>query len=126
MAAVNSILPRIVAGLFIVHALAGLVATLFFPNRYGVRPEFATPGVLIMALSVLCFTLAIVFGAVAYHGWMRLLSIAIPVAYVLLATLRFATAASSTAETVVLVGVQERTMAYSFLLWTIALAIYLL
>ena len=67
-----------------------------------------------------------IFGAVAFHGWMRALSIAIPVAYVLLAILRFATAASSTSGTTVLIGTQERTMAYSFLAWVIALAIYLL
>ena len=122
----STILPRIVAGLIIGNAVAGLIATLFFPNRFGVRPEFATPGVLVMFLSVLCFVLAMVFGAVAFHGWMRVLSIAIPVAYVLLAILRFVTAASSTFGATVLIGTQERTMGYSFLAWVTALAIYLL
>jgi hypothetical protein len=122
----QAILPRIVAGLIIGNAVAGLIATLFFPNRFGVRPEFGTPGVLLMFLSVLCFVLAMVFGAVAFHGWMRMLSIAIPVAYVLLAILRFATATSSTSGATVLIGTQERTMAYSFLVWVTALAIYFL
>jgi hypothetical protein len=122
----STILPRIVAGLIIGNAVAGLIATLFFPNRFGVRPEFGTPGVLLMFLGVLCFVLAMVFGAVAFHGWMRFLSIAIPVAYVLLAILRFATAASSNIGTTVLIGTQERTMAYSFLVWVTALAVYLL
>jgi hypothetical protein len=121
-----AILPRIVAGLIIGNAVAGLIATLFFPNRFGVRPEFGTPGVLLMFLSVVCFVLAMVFGAVAFHGWMRALSIAIPVAYVLLAILRFATAASSASGATGLIGTQERTMAYSFLVWVMALAIYLL
>ncbi|MDI6697002.1 MAG: DUF998 domain-containing protein [Anaerolineales bacterium] len=121
-----AVLPRIVAGLVIGNAVTTLVATLFFPNRFGVRPEFGTPGVLLMFLSVLCFVLAMIFGAVAFHGWMRFLSIIIPATYVLLAILRFATAASSTAGTAVLTGAQERTMAYSFLLWAMALAIYLL
>jgi hypothetical membrane protein len=125
-AAGPAILPRIVAGLILGNAVAGLAATLFFPSRFGVRPEFATPGVLLMFFSVLCFVLAMVFGAVAVHGWMRILSVAIPAAYILLAILRFATAASSVAGTAVLIGTQERTMAYSFLLWTMALAIYLL
>lgn len=125
-AAGPAILPRIVAGLILGNAVAGLVATLFFPNHFGVRPEFGTPGVLLMFVSVLCFVLAMVFGAVAFHGWIRILSIAIPVAYVLLAILRFATAASSTAGTAGLIGTQERTMAYSFLAWVMALAIYLL
>jgi hypothetical protein len=79
-----------------------------------------------MFISVLCFVLAMVFGAVAFHGWMRILSISIPTAYVILAILRFATAAPSSTGAAVLIGTQERTMAYSFLLWVIALAIYLL
>jgi len=121
-----AIMPRVVAGLIIGNAVAGLIANLFFPNQYGVRPEFGTPGVLLMFLSVLCFVLAMVFGAVAFHGWMRILSIAIPAAYVLLAILRFATAAPAGAGTEELIGTQERTMGYSFLLWEMALSIYLL
>lgn len=122
----STTLPRIVAGLIIGNAVTGLTATLFFPNRFGLRPEFGTPGVLLMFLSVLCFVLAMIFGAVAFHGWMRVLSIVIPVAYILLAILRFATAASSTVDAAVLVGIQERTMSYSFLVWVTALAVYLL
>ena len=125
-AAEPAILPRIVAGLILGNAVAGLAASLFFPNRFGVRPEFATPGVLLMFISVLCFVLAMVFGAVAFHGWMRILSVAIPAAYILLAILRFATAASSVAGNAVLIGAQERTMAYGFLVWVASLAIYLL
>jgi len=121
-AAGAAVLPRIVAGLIIVHAAAGLVATLFFPNQFGVRPVFGSPGVLLMFVSVLCFVLAMAFGAAAFHGWMRILSIAIPTAYVLLAAMRFATAGSSAA---VLIGVQERSMAFSFLAWVAALAVYL-
>jgi hypothetical membrane protein len=122
----SAFLPRILAGLIMGNALAGLAATLFFPNHFGVRPEFGTPGVLLMFISVLCFVLAMVCGAVSFQGWMRILSIAIPVGYILLAILRFATAASSTVETAGLIGMQERTMAYSFLAWILALAIYLL
>lgn len=126
LAAGTAILQRVVAGLILGNAIVGLIATLFFPNQYGVRPEFGTPGVLLMFISVLCFVLAMIFGALAYQGWMRFLSILIPVAYVLLALLRFATAKSSTAGATVMIGTQERTMAYSFLLWTLALAVYLL
>lgn len=126
LAAGESLMQRVVAGLILGNAIVGLIATLFFPNQYGVRPEFGTPGVLLMFISVLCFVLAMIFGALAYQGWMRFLSILIPVAYVLLALLRFATAKSSTAGATVMIGTQERTMAYSFLLWTLALAVYLL
>jgi hypothetical protein len=121
-----AILPCIVAGLILGNAVTTLVATLFFPNRFGVQPEFGTPGVLLMFLGVLCFVLAMILGAVAFHGWMRILSIAIPAAYILLAILRFATAESSAAGAAVLIGAQERTMAYSFLVWVTALAMFLL
>lgn len=122
-----AILSRTVTGLILGNVITTLVATLFFPNHFGVRPEFGTPGVLLMFLSVLCFVLAMIFGAAAFHGWMRVLSIAIPVTYVLLAVWRFATATTSAAgEAVLLLGAQERTMAYSFLLWVMSLAIYFL
>lgn len=119
-------LPRIVAGLIIGNAFTGLIATLFFPNRFGVQPKFGTPGVLLMFISVLCFVLAMVFGAIAFNSWMRMLSIAIPSAYVLLTILRFVLAASPSEENVLLIGAQERTMSYSYLVWIIFLAIYLL
>lgn len=118
----TAISQRLVAIMILGNTVAGLFATLFFPNRFGVRPEFGTPGVLLMFVSVLCSVLAMVLGGVAFHGWMRVLSIAIPSAYILLALLRFATAAG----TAVAIGAQERTMAYSYLLWIVALAVYLM
>ncbi len=119
-------LPRIVAALIIGNAITGLVSTLFFPNSYGMQPKFGTPGVQLMFISVLCFVLAMVFGAAAFHGWMRILSVAIPAAYVVLGILRFALAASFNSQDLVLIGSQERTMAYSFLVWVAGLAVYLL
>jgi hypothetical protein len=122
----QALLPRVVAGFVIGNAVLGLIATIFFPTRFDERPSFGDPGVVVMFLSVVCFVLAMVFGAAAFKGWLRVLSISIPVSYVLLAILRFATAASaSTEEAASLIGSQERTMAYSFLLWVMALAIYL-
>lgn len=126
-AADQALLPRVVGGLVIGNAVAGFIAILFFPNRFGERPIFGSAGVIVMFLGVVFFVLAMVLGAVAFSGWFRIFSIAIPVAYVLLAVLRFTTAATSSArETVSLVGAQERTMAYSFLLWVMVLAVYLL
>ncbi|MBN1450504.1 MAG: DUF998 domain-containing protein [Anaerolineales bacterium] len=120
-------LPRVVGGLVIGNVVAGLVAILFFPTRFGERPVFGSVGVIVMFLGVVFFVLAMVLGALAYSGWFRIFSVAIPVTYVLLAILRFATATTSSAgETVSLVGAQERTMSYSFLLWVMALAIHLL
>lgn len=121
------ILARVVAGLICVNALTGLTALLFFPNRFGVRPEFATPGVLLSFFSVLSFVLAMILGAIEFSGWFRVFSITIPAAYIILAIFRFATAALPAAGgTASLIGTQERTMAYSFLLWVMVLAIYLL
>ncbi|HEY5973687.1 MAG TPA: DUF998 domain-containing protein [Geobacteraceae bacterium] len=121
------LLPRVVAGLVIGNAAGGLIATLFFPNRFGERPVFASAGVIIMLFSVLFLVLAMVIGAAAFGGWLRVLSIALPVAYILLAVLRFATASTaSSGGAVSLVGIQERTMSYGFLLWVMALGIYLL
>jgi hypothetical protein len=125
-AAGAAVLPRLVSGLVIGNAAAGLAATLFFPNQSGVRPAFASPGVMLMFFSVLFFVLAMVVGVFAFGGWLRLLSIAIPAGYIILAVLRFATAAQSSAGATGLIGSQERTMAYSFLVWVMALAIYLL
>jgi hypothetical protein len=123
----QALLPRIVAGLVIGNAVLGLIATAFFPTRFGERPAFGSAGVIIMFLSVVCFVLAMVFGAVAYGGWLRIVSIGIPVAYVLLTVLRLVTAASaSTGRAGELMGIQERTMAYAFLFWVMALAVHLL
>ena len=120
-------LVRVVAALIIGNAVAGTFAMLFFPNTYGVTPVFNSPGVMLMALSVGFFMLAMVFGAFAFSGWLRILSIAIPVSYVLLAIARFMfTSSSSTGESVVLVGAQERTMSYTFLVWVLFLAVNLL
>ncbi len=106
----QAILSHITGGLLIANAVLGLIATLFFPTRFGERPAFGSPGVIIMFLSVVCFVLAMLFGAVALGGWLRVLSIAIPASYVLLAVLRSATADSSSAgQAASLIGAQERT-----------------
>jgi len=119
-----AIAPRIVVALVGIHVAAGLAASVFFPTRFGERPAFLSANVLVMLVSVVCFVSAMIVGAFAFGGWLRVLSIVIPAGYVLLAVLRFATAAS-TAETAS-IGAQERTMSYSFLLWVAAVAVYLL
>jgi hypothetical protein len=120
------LLLRAVSVLIIGNAIFGLIAILFFPTQYGVRPNFVSAGVLIMFASVLCFILAIVFGAIASKGWFRIFSLAIPATYILFAILRFATAKNfSTGEAVSLIGAQERTMSYTYLLWVFVFSIYL-
>jgi len=71
----QTLLPRIVSGLVIGNVLAGLIASIFFPTRFGERPIFGSVGVILMFFSVLFFILAMVIGAVAFSGWFRVLSI---------------------------------------------------
>ena len=79
---------------------------------------------LVASLNLVAALLMIAFGV---GVWMRVLSIAIPAGYVLLAVLRLApTASPSKGQAESLIGAQERTMVYSFLLWVTALAIHLL
>ncbi len=126
-AAGQGLLAHVVSGLVIGNVTTGLIATIFFPKSFGERPSFGSPGVQFTFFSVLFFVLAMVLGAFAFSGWLRILSIAIPVAYILLAVLRFATASTPAGGTAAsAIGAQERSMAYSFLLWVMALAIYLL
>lgn len=123
----QALLPKVVSGLIIGNAIAGLVGTIFFPTRFGERPSFGSANVIIMFLSVVFFILAMVFGVVAFKSWFRILSLLIPTSYIILAALRLTSAsASSGGKAVTLIGAQERTMGYSFLLWVLALAIYLL
>ncbi|HPS42646.1 MAG TPA: DUF998 domain-containing protein [Anaerolineaceae bacterium] len=124
-AAGPAILPKIISVLITLNVLASLVSAIFFPNTLGERPVFATPGVLLMFISVLSFVLAMVFGAFAFPNWMRILSIIIPAIYILLAALRFITASLSPVKTEGLIGTQERTMVWGFLLWIVSLSIYL-
>lgn len=123
----GALLPHVVAVLVIGNAVLGLVAILFFPTQFGERPSFGSAGVILMFLSVVCFVLAMVIGAAAFSGWLRILSIGIPASYVILAILRFSTVtSSSSAGGVSMIGAQERTMAFSFLFWVMALAVHLL
>lgn len=123
----KAFLSRATAGLVIGQALAGLIMIMFFPTQLGERPDVSSPSVIIGALGVVMLVLAIGFGAAAFRGWFRILSIGVLLAYALLAFLRFATVARSPVEAAVsLVGAQERTMLYIFLLWILALSVYCL
>jgi hypothetical protein len=117
----HSALPRITASLVMGQALLGLVMVLFFATRAGERPAASSAGVIVGAVAIVMLVLAIGFGAAAFSGWFRFLSIGILAAYVILAAVRFAFPPAD--ATVSLVGVQERTMLYAFLGWVLALAV---
>lgn len=123
----HSLLMRIASVFVIGNAILGLVANSFFPYLYGERPKFQSTHVIIMLFSVLFFVLAMVFGAIAISGWFRIFTIALPTVYVLLAIIRILTASKSSKEEAnSLIGIQERTMSYSYLFWVFIFSIYLI
>jgi uncharacterized protein DUF998 len=117
---------RITAGLVIGNAVIALVASAFFPTRLGTVSTLADTGVMLMAVSVLCFLLAMGFGAAAIRGWFRFLSIGTLITFFLLAMFRLVIVPHVAAEDPTWVGLQERTMIYSYLLWATLLALVLL
>jgi hypothetical protein len=123
----HSLLMRIVSVFVIGNVILGLIANTFFPYRYGERPKFQSTHVIIMLFSVLFFVLAMVLSAMAISGWFRIFTIALPTAFVLLAIIRIATASKSSKEEAnSMIGIQERTMAYSYLFWVLVFGIYLI
>jgi hypothetical protein len=100
--------------------LGNVVVTLiwaFFPMQLGEAPSGINVG--LGAVSVIFFLLAIGFGAAAHKNWFRLFSIGILVTYLILVIFAFMVATTH-------IGVQERTMTYSYVLWLAVLSILLL
>ncbi len=116
-----SLLSRVTAMLEMGQTVVGLLATIFFAPRFGESPVPASTGVILGAITVVLLLLAIGFGAAAFGGWFRALSVAILAGYVILAALRLTLPFPDNSAS--LVGVQERTMAYSSLVWAAALAV---
>jgi len=114
---------NVVAILFILHAVFGLV-WLFFPMHVGESPS--TINVVFGALTVMSLTLAIFFGAVAFSGWFRVLSITIIIIFVLAAIIGLWIAPRFMANSKPTIGVQERTMSYIIYLWMVALVAVLI
>jgi len=113
---------NVVAILFIIHAIFGLI-WLFFPMHVG-EPA-STLNVVFGAITVMSLTLAIFFGAVAFSGWFRVLSIAIIIIFVLAAIIGLWIAPRFAANSAPTIGVQERAMSYIIYLWVVALVVVL-
>jgi len=126
----QSVALRVTAGLLIGNAVVTLVVAGFLPARYGETgsANTSTANVVVMALGVVFYLLAMVFGAAAFHGWFRVFSIAILLAYVILTVvgLLVPRGATPSGEPMMTTGLQERTMMYSYLLWVAVLAVVLL
>jgi hypothetical protein len=126
----HNVALRITAVLVIGNAVVSIVAEAFFPPRYGetLGTNTSVANVGLMAVGMVLFLLAIAFGAAAFHGWFRVFSIGILVAYGVLTVVgllirRPPTPSGPAMQTV---GIQERTMMYSYLLWLAILAVVLL
>ncbi len=113
---------RVMACLLAANAILSLSAGAFFP--WHPDDPMTTSGnkanLALMASGVVVLLLAVIVGIFANHNWMRYFSLGLIVTFVVLAAysiLRTKLAVGEPPQT--LVGVQERTMFYSELLWLI-------
>jgi uncharacterized protein DUF998 len=106
---------RITASLLIVTAIAWLGAQLF-PNQVGESPAPSSPLVVLGATAVVASVLMIAFGAAAFSGWFRIVSIGVLAAFAVLTILGFMQGAPR-------VGLQERVLSYVTLGWMVLLGV---
>lgn len=106
--------------LIVVANGAFALAAAFFPNHVGVTPRFLSPGVLLAAASVVCIVLAIGVSVFAVGGWLRVYSIATLLAYTVLTIVGYASQMEPR------IGLQERLMAYTWVVWLALFATTLL
>lgn len=103
-----------------VMILGNVVITLiwaFFPMQLGETVSILN--VILGAVSMIFFLLAIGFGAAAYRNWFRFYSVGILVIFLVLTIFGLMAATHH-------IGVQERIMTYSYVLWLVVLSIVLL
>jgi len=120
---------RIVACMVVGNAIVTLVVSIFFPIRLGenISTPANTTNVVLMAIGMVCFLLAIGFGAVAFRRGFRFYSLGTLLAYLVLTVVGILLSSRTPVEQrVPTVGVQERTMVLGYLLWVVVLAVVLL
>lgn len=119
-------LMRIVAILIAANAIITLIVSLFIPmslNSTGVAYA-STIHVVLMAIGVFSFLIAMGLGGAAHRNWFRPFSFGIILAYFILAGVRFLVPSQSTVTLPTpTVGIQERTMVLGYLLWVVAFAL---
>jgi hypothetical protein len=118
---------RVTAGLLAGYAVFSMLAIAFFPAHLdqAVNTRANTMNVIISAVGVLLFLLAIGFGASANGNWFRYYSIGTLLVFLVLAIFRLS-GVFPVPPGQSLVGVQERTMMYGELLWLVLQAVVLL
>jgi hypothetical protein len=123
----ESLLMRIVSGLIVGNAIISFLVTLLLPMRFSSDAGFSasTIHVIIMAIGVLFFLLAMGLAGAAYRDWFRYYSFGTLLAYLVLAIVRFLMPSpAGQGSPVATVGIQERTMVLGYLLWIVALAVH--
>jgi hypothetical protein len=124
----DNTLLRITAAMLIASGVFSLIGT-FFPVQLaeGMTTSANKTNTIIIGISVLFLVLAMAFGAAAFKGWFRIFSIGLFVVFLVedvWAT--WGKPFTLGGERGPLVGVQERTMLWGYLLWTAVLAVKLL
>ena len=111
----RNIALRVTASLLIVTAIAWLAGQLF-PNQVGESPARSSPIVILGATAVVASVLMIAFGAAAFSGWFRIVSIGVLAAFAVLTVLGFLQASPR-------VGLQERVFSYVTIGWMVLLGV---
>jgi hypothetical protein len=124
----DNTLLRITAVMLLASGVFSLIGT-FFPVHLaeGITTSANKTNTVIIGMSVLFLVLAMVFGAAAFKGWFRIFSIGLFVVFLVedvWAT--WGRPFSLGGARGPLVGIQERTMLWGYLLWMAVLAVKLL
>ena len=122
---------KLLAIFIAINAIFSMIASTFFPIHLDqpMNSSVNKINVILMFLSVLFYLLAIITGIFANHNWFRYLSMGIILLYTVLFILGNAIGKSHLeffGEHGPWVGVQERTMIYTWLLWLIFQAVVLI
>lgn len=111
---------RAMACLLVLHSILSMTAIAFFPFHPAEPASFPANrlNLMFMAPAVILFVLAILLGAIGYQDWLRWLSVGILLLFILGALVsiivyRFFAGPGYVPS----IGIQERTMIYSELLW---------
>lgn len=125
------VLLRVMALLIVGNAIFSIIAITFFPVHLDepMNSPANKLNVILMFTSVVLFIGAICTGIFAYRNWFRFVSLAIILIFVLLTIVGIIVSRNKFVvfgEHGPSVGIQERTMIYSWLLWIALQAIVLL
>ena len=103
---------RVIALMVIGNAVMSALANTFFPMHIGEAASSNTMGVILGAMGMIFFLLAIGFSAAAYQNGFRFFSIGILLAFFVLTKLGLLRPLIATEQPTSLVGIQERTMSH--------------